>query len=752
MASYGRSTGGRTLKALGRARSSSLSSDSSLDAPARGASLRGAPTGGASLHVDLSDLNLDDGPRTHRRSISELAPPRTYMSDLSVTNGSHVDTTPEKQNFQVGTPHGDDDVFNTDSSTPEQVASPVVSSGTVAGRSTTPAPIMKETISTSQALVVANTQLTPSEHRHLVQGIDAQTYYPAEACIFVANLPESKSDEALEVAVTRGFSIYGPVFVKIRRDPKNMPFAFCQYTDAAHARRAQSDGKGLLIEGRPCRTEMVKANRCYVMFSRKGFQVNLTEARSHLLQFGEISKLEPLREEAVNTMKLPGAVFVEYQHFDPGRDIISAYRYNDEFGIVAYDLKRVNTNQVNHHANYLARYEVDRRSIYVGNLPHGVDNLEGVLTHAAAVAGNVKGVQVIRKDGREGGRTTLFAFIEFTRPDEALAAVEHLRGTMLGNNRLRVEKKKCTEQSNHIRAGEHHRTDRNQTAAVTASPMTPVKQIKANRETVPDTPARPTCNSMVPASDNGTGMGYTGPQAETGNYNPVIVQSRQVVTIPTEYSQVQTAPEQELVYYQDGSVGPVAYDQIQHSQPLYTTQHGQQPYGQQQFVAVSETYAPGQYVSPRYALSSSGQQRPGQVPYNPATPQLVGGAHVPYHGSAGPYYPGQQTPHWPTPYLQDQNSGFQYYAGYPMHRQYTPIGMAGRPAHLMPAMSTPTRRNGVTIQLRNRGIESRSIPSEHNGAHEHNGLGRQHDVAVQYRNVESHKENDGHGEKKAGEN
>ncbi len=59
------------------------------------------------------------------------------------------------------------------------------------------------------------------------------------------------------------------------------------------------------------------------MFNREGHQVNVVEARNHLLQFGEISKLEPLHEEAVNTMKLPGAVFVEYMHFDPGRDIIS---------------------------------------------------------------------------------------------------------------------------------------------------------------------------------------------------------------------------------------------------------------------------------------------------------------------------------------------------------------------------------------------------------------------------------------------
>jgi hypothetical protein len=47
---------------------------------------------------------------------------------------------------------------------------------------------------------------------------------------FVLSLLQSESEEALQVAVTQVFREYGPVFVKIRRDAKQMPFAFCQYT------------------------------------------------------------------------------------------------------------------------------------------------------------------------------------------------------------------------------------------------------------------------------------------------------------------------------------------------------------------------------------------------------------------------------------------------------------------------------------------------------------------------------------------
>lgn len=44
------------------------------------------------------------------------------------------------------------------------------------------------------------------------------------------SLTQTKGDAILEAEVTRVFSDYGTVFVKIRRDQKNMPFAFCQYT------------------------------------------------------------------------------------------------------------------------------------------------------------------------------------------------------------------------------------------------------------------------------------------------------------------------------------------------------------------------------------------------------------------------------------------------------------------------------------------------------------------------------------------
>ncbi|KAI1129317.1 hypothetical protein F5Y10DRAFT_291228 [Nemania abortiva] len=664
MASLG-AEGGQTARGTSgrRARSASLSSDSS--------------GGGAPLNATLSDLSLNDN--THQRSVSEIGISRTAEPGHLVTKSNGFvedsrDGTRQQHNFQIGKPpHSDEEVFGTATSMAQHL---------LAG----PVPIISQLAAPgSQSVVPIHTQPSPAERRHLVQGVDAQTYYPAEACIFVANLPESKSDTVLEVAVTKVFSAFGPVFVKIRRDPKNMPFAFCQYTDSEHARKAQKEGKGLLIEGRPCRTEMVKANRCYVMFSREGHQVDLDDARSHLLQFGEVSRLEPLHEEAVRTMKLPGAVFVEYTHFDPGRDIISAYRYHEEYGVVAYDLKKANPSQNNHYANYLARYEVDRRSIYVGNLPHNVENIEEILRHAASQAGNVEKVQIIRKEPRnEGGRPTVFAFVEYARPDEALVAVDCLRGTVLVNNRIRVEKKKCADQGSQFRSGEPFSAYRGEAAA---SRYADVKS--ENPEAVPATPARSTavCSDAV-TSGGGIHIDQAASQSVSPNpdYRPVTFTQRRTFATPVAYQQGRTFASPNQGYQPGTFTGSEAYDQAQYISPS----HG---------------YQPGPYMSPNYALSPTDQHRSqySQGGYQPATPQVSGGAHTPYHGgSGGGYYQNQSpTTFWQTPYLQDENNGYhQYYAGYGQQHR-TPMGAPVRSVNVIDVGQTPTRNVDLAAHQHN---------------------------------------------------
>lgn len=143
-----------------------------------------------------------------------------------------------------------------------------------------------------------------------------------------------------------------------------------------------------------------------------------------------------------------------------------------------------------------------------------------------------------------------------------------------------------------------------------------------------------------------------------------------------------------------------------YASPNQSYQHGtfasSEGYGQAQYASPSPAYQPGQYMSPNYALSPSGQHRnqfdPGN--YQPATPQVAGGAHTPYHGAGGGSYYQTQSPNpfWQTPYLQDQNNGYQYYAGYGQQHG-TPMGAPVR--SVADAGQTPTRNADLAAQQHN---------------------------------------------------
>ncbi len=78
---------------------------------------------------------------------------------------------------------------------------------------------------------------------------NAQALLPPSACVFVAkympppalvslvssslltptSLSSSRTDEELQQSVDQVFREFGKVYVKIRRDGRGMPYAFCQY-------------------------------------------------------------------------------------------------------------------------------------------------------------------------------------------------------------------------------------------------------------------------------------------------------------------------------------------------------------------------------------------------------------------------------------------------------------------------------------------------------------------------------------------
>jgi len=166
------------------------------------------------------------------------------------------------------------------------------------------------------------------------------------------------------MAVTQVFREYGPVFVKIRRDAKHMPFAFCQYTNGEDAERAIREGRGRSIRGRPCRCEKAKAHRRYSSLStlslknridsvnaiaenshpqgilnaglayfgsadnlglfiiehKGGDAITPTEARLVLRDFGKIDRCYLASDLERATFNLGEAVIVQFEMYDNGQN------------------------------------------------------------------------------------------------------------------------------------------------------------------------------------------------------------------------------------------------------------------------------------------------------------------------------------------------------------------------------------------------------------------------------------------------
>ncbi|RDA88972.1 hypothetical protein CP532_0632 [Ophiocordyceps camponoti-leonardi (nom. inval.)] len=299
-------------------------------------------------------------------------------------------------------------------------------------------------------------------YQDLRDKVDPQTMYAGSSCMFVANLPQQFSDRRLEEEVTKNFSQFGIVFVKIKRDSRGMPFAFCQYTvreqhlechlmgeadicqNDEDARSALRLGRGIMIFERPCRTEMARAHSSFIVFKVSGQRIRLHEARDLLRRLGEISKTEYLNDGLRALSQLPQAVVVTYKMYDAKRDPVKAFEFDPVYRVQVYDPKTLAAKDnfqmgSPREGSFLRRYDKDRRSAYVGNLPPTMTR--DVLKSLASSCGEVVDVQLHSKDVPGSGCKTCFGFIEFNRPDAPDELVEALNNTQIDGHRVRAERK-----------------------------------------------------------------------------------------------------------------------------------------------------------------------------------------------------------------------------------------------------------------------------------------------------------------------
>ncbi|RGP63559.1 meiotic activator rim4 [Fusarium longipes] len=271
---------------------------------------------------------------------------------------------------------------------------------------------------------------------------DAQAVYPAEACLFVANLAQNVDDLTIEKDLTKFFGQYGTVFVKVKRDRKLMPYAFAQFTERKHADFALQKAWGEEIMGRYLRLERCGGNLSYIIFRKNSRMVQHDEAYNIFSKYGTIAKIEALDYDTQVKLNVPPSLLVLYEKYDPRRDVIKSFGFSSVFIIMLYDHKvgQDRSERAPGDQTFMEHYDKDRRSIFMGSLPPHTDD---TLVHKlASLCGDVVSVDLRSIPGLNGGAPNVYAFVEFELPNAPDEAVRQFNGTHLEGSILRVERKR----------------------------------------------------------------------------------------------------------------------------------------------------------------------------------------------------------------------------------------------------------------------------------------------------------------------
>ncbi|KAI5464326.1 hypothetical protein BGZ63DRAFT_421378 [Mariannaea sp. PMI_226] len=319
-------------------------------------------------------------------------------------------------------------------------------------------PVDKAMNRTAIRMIEAKSKAGPSVEAS--RSVDAQGLYPPSACIFVAkyfygyytsnesnivlpaSLPIDQSDTTLMIEVKKAFSIYGRVHVKIKRDRKKRPVAFCQFEHATEAARALANGNQRLIMGRPCRTEKCKANVTFLVCRRDYQKTTIEEAHSFLAPFGAIAKVEVMDKLTQGFLGLSNqAIIVTYEMFDSHRNIEQDTNLDPDLYAMAFDPEEASWVRTldDDHNKFMETYQRDIRSVFIGSIPEFADSgwvRTTVQKHAPVLRVEMKQCAL------PNANPTSFCYVEFGDMFIPQAVVNSLDGKVIDKCTLRCERRK----------------------------------------------------------------------------------------------------------------------------------------------------------------------------------------------------------------------------------------------------------------------------------------------------------------------
>lgn len=253
------------------------------------------------------------------------------------------------------------------------------------------------------------------------------------ACVFVASLRASKTDDELCRSVTKLFNNFGElVSVKVLRDPSNRPYAFAQYSNDDDCKRAIELGHGTELEGRKLRCEAAKVNR--TLFVSVAPPMRLQYLKTSVAKFGEIELLfgSTLEGDVIHVPQNGTSLswFVKFSYRDDAIRAFASLSDNLQFHVEwAQNIDDINSFSSN----------IDRTSIYIGLLGPAITERD--ITNHFSIHGEIEEVSVINR------LSSSFAFVTYTTEEAAASAVERDNHSMFMDKTIHVQYKELARKN-----------------------------------------------------------------------------------------------------------------------------------------------------------------------------------------------------------------------------------------------------------------------------------------------------------------
>ncbi|KAF9437730.1 hypothetical protein BGZ76_011368 [Entomortierella beljakovae] len=250
-----------------------------------------------------------------------------------------------------------------------------------------------------------------------------------QACLFVASLAASRTDAQLVDSVTEHFEKWGPLLnVKVLKDWMLRPYSFVQFENVEHAHKAMLEAQNTVIDGRYIRIEHARVNRT-LFITRFSLSTTEKDISAVMEKFGPVEDV---------------TIFNNLGVFKNKRHAFSKFVYRDD-AISAYtSLQSGSKWTVEWAPNLPCQKQIDKESIYIGQLnPRLVTEI--ALREHFQRHGNIKYLNLIKKDTPVSKVSIAFAFIEYDNEASAKAAVECEDNSIFLEMTIRVQHRETKE-------------------------------------------------------------------------------------------------------------------------------------------------------------------------------------------------------------------------------------------------------------------------------------------------------------------